>query len=497
MTTDKDFYGLLAEFEDPTSLYRAAERVRDAGYKKWDCHTPFPVHGLDDAMGMRFTRLPWVILTMGVTGLLLGMLMQWWMNGVDYTYDISGKPVWSLPANIPVIFEVTVLFSAFTAFFAMWISNGLPRWYHPLFRKERFARATDDGFFLAIEARDSNFALDRTGDFLKSIGALSVEEVREADEPVAMPRSLKGKLWIASCLALIPAGMVYASYGKTTTQPRVHLIKDMDKQPRFHAQGYAPTLFEDGRMTRSQIPGTVAQDQGFALASFETGKSKGDYLQQLPSELNVDEAFLNRGEERFAIYCAVCHGKDGKGAGPVHKRAKMLAGQGLANWVTPTDLTSGLIAGQADGMVFETITQGRRTMPSYAAQIPTKDRWAIIAYIRALQEEASAGGPSAQDLAAMSPVERGKMLFTSKTCNACHTLTGMRLVGPPLNGLFGREEEMEGGEKITVDESYFKESLLDPNAKVVKTFPPAMTSFAGQITDEEIQDLIAFLKTQK
>ena len=122
--TNGELYGVMAEFDDVTTLCNAADKVRDAGYTKWDCHTPFPVHGLDDLMGIKFTKLPWVVLIMGLTGCSLAVLMQWWMNAVDYPYDISGKPQWSLPANIPVIFEMTVLFSAFTAFFGMWIANG-------------------------------------------------------------------------------------------------------------------------------------------------------------------------------------------------------------------------------------------------------------------------------------------------------------------------------------------------------------------------------------
>ena len=175
-------YGLLTEFESPSLLMKAVEQVRDAGFKKWDVHTPFPVHGMDDAMGIRGTQLPFIVLASGLTGLSLATLMQWWMNAVDYPFLISGKPLFGIPANVPVMFELTVLFSAFAAFFGMWILNDLPKWYHPLFTNKRFRRATQDRFYIVIEARDPKFQLEKTKAFLTSLGGDAVEEVNESAE---------------------------------------------------------------------------------------------------------------------------------------------------------------------------------------------------------------------------------------------------------------------------------------------------------------------------
>ena len=175
-------YGLLAEFDSPSLLVQAVVQVRDAGFKHWDVHTPFPIHGMDDAMGIRGTRLPFIILGGGLTGLGLATLMQWWMNAVDYPFYISGKPLFGLPANIPIMFELTVLLSAFAAFFGMWGLNGMPRLYHPLFRNRRFRRATQDRFFIVIEARDPQFETERTRVFLESLGGTAVEAVGEQGE---------------------------------------------------------------------------------------------------------------------------------------------------------------------------------------------------------------------------------------------------------------------------------------------------------------------------
>ena len=182
MSTKSELYGLLTEFESPSLLMEAVEKVRDAGFKKWDVHTPFPVHGMDDAMGIRGTRLPLIVLAGGLTGLSLATLMQWWMNAVDYPFIISGKPLFGLPANIPVMFELTVLLSAFGAFFGMWIMNDLPKLYHPLFTNKRFQRATQDRFYIVIEAADPKFQLEGTRDFLASLGTDVVEEVNESAE---------------------------------------------------------------------------------------------------------------------------------------------------------------------------------------------------------------------------------------------------------------------------------------------------------------------------
>ena len=172
-------WGLLAEFATPDDLVRAASRVRDAGYTKWDAHTPFPVHGLDDAMGVRQTRLPYLVMAAGIVGCTSGLLMQWWMNAVDYPLIISGKPFNSLPADIPVTFELTVLLASLTAFLGMLVANALPRFHHPLFKVAAFRRATTDAFFLVIEANDPRFEAKATEHLLVSERAIRVLPVEE------------------------------------------------------------------------------------------------------------------------------------------------------------------------------------------------------------------------------------------------------------------------------------------------------------------------------
>ena len=130
----EQLHGLLAEYTTPAELIHAARRVKDAGYSRWDTFSPFPVHGIDPAMGIKRTRLPWIVFSAGLTGGSLALFFQWWTSSVDYKWIVSGKPFWSVPANIPITFEVTVLFSALSCFISMLILNKLPMPSHPLDR---------------------------------------------------------------------------------------------------------------------------------------------------------------------------------------------------------------------------------------------------------------------------------------------------------------------------------------------------------------------------
>ncbi len=170
-------YGVLAEFSDPGALYHAAEKVRHAGYKHFDVHSPFPIHGMDKAMGLGNSKIGYLALGGGLTGLAIGTLLQWWASAVDYPINIAGKPYFSIEASIPVIFELTILFAALGAVAGMFALNGLPRPYNPLFYSERFQSATDDGFFLHIAASDENFEVNETVDFLEGIGASYIEKI--------------------------------------------------------------------------------------------------------------------------------------------------------------------------------------------------------------------------------------------------------------------------------------------------------------------------------
>ena len=170
----------MAEFEDPTSLVEAARKTYDSGYRVFDAFSPYPVHEIFGAMHLNDKRVSLIVLGGGITGLLAGLGLQVWVSAIAYPLNIGGRPYLSWPMFIPVTFELTILFAALSAVFGMFILNGLPMPYHPVFNVQRFAaHASQDRFFLAIEATDPKFGRDQTRAFLLSLGAREVNDVEE------------------------------------------------------------------------------------------------------------------------------------------------------------------------------------------------------------------------------------------------------------------------------------------------------------------------------
>ncbi|MEZ6138192.1 MAG: quinol:electron acceptor oxidoreductase subunit ActD [Pirellulaceae bacterium] len=255
-------FGWMAEYEDENKLLDAARKVRDSGYTRTDAFTPFPVHGIDEALGIKPTVLPWFTLFAGMTGTIVAITMQIWMNAVDYPYIISGKPYISLPAFIPVAFELTVLFAAFTTVFAMLGLNGLPKFSNPVFSNPKFDRSTDDRFFLWVDSRDKYFNSDKVKNLLSDTSPLSVEEVREDESPTEIPRSLITVILTLILLTLVPGAIVLNIRTAKSNSPRLHVFFDMDFQPSLKTQTPAvASIFPNGRVQQPPVPGTVARGE--------------------------------------------------------------------------------------------------------------------------------------------------------------------------------------------------------------------------------------------
>jgi len=172
-----DVYGLAAEFQSAADLLQAAHAAREAGYDRIDTFSPLPIHGMEDAVGQRFTRLPWIVFIAGLAGAAFGFGLQYWTSVIDYPLNIGGKPLNSWPAFIPITFECTILFAGLTSALSMVLMNGLPRPHHPVFNIPNFERATVDRFFLCIEADDPRFDRDSTRSFLEGLNPDAVSEV--------------------------------------------------------------------------------------------------------------------------------------------------------------------------------------------------------------------------------------------------------------------------------------------------------------------------------
>lgn len=176
-TESKQLYGILAEVKNPKKLIDIASATERSGYRKFDTFSPFPIHGMDKAMSLKKSKLGWIVFGHGIAGLIGGFTMIYFMSVADYPLNISGKPFMNIPAWIPILFELTVLLSAFGAVFGMFFLNGLPRLNHPLFTSENFKKATDNGFFICIESEDPKFDRAEVEKFLKDHGAEHIEEI--------------------------------------------------------------------------------------------------------------------------------------------------------------------------------------------------------------------------------------------------------------------------------------------------------------------------------
>ncbi len=169
---------MLARFDGTRDLLKAAAAMRGEGYQKYDVHSPFPIHGMDDAMGLGRSPIGYIVGVMGSIGLVAALGLQWWTSAVDYPLVISGKPFFSYQAFVPVTFALTVLLSAFGAFFGMLAFNQLPQLYHTLFNSKLFEKVSDDGFFVSIDTRDKKYNEAETRKFLESIGGKQIEVVQ-------------------------------------------------------------------------------------------------------------------------------------------------------------------------------------------------------------------------------------------------------------------------------------------------------------------------------
>ncbi len=378
-------HGLLAEYDSAAALRAAVARVREAGCGRWETYTPFPLPGVEVAPPRRPTLLP--VLGAGALGCAAGVVLQYLANTVAWPWIVSGKPLWSWPAHVAIAFELTLLFAALAAFAGVLAGDDLPRLSHPLDRIARFARATDDRFFLLVEPDDAGFDAARARALLEQTGAAVVEAVeREPTAPARLPPGISRALLVLGAAAVVALGLVAQARVSKGRAPRLHLVPDMDFQPVVKADRAAP-FFADGRGSRGPLPGTVSREQPLD-EHLTLGLVDGAPSRTFPRAVGTDRAAMEAGRRAFDIYCAPCHGLAGNGDGMVAQRADALAQGG--GWVPPSSLNQDYVRAQPVGQLFASISNGIRTMPGYGHLLPPEDRWRILLYVRALERRSAA-----------------------------------------------------------------------------------------------------------
>jgi mono/diheme cytochrome c family protein len=311
-----------------------------------------------------------------------------------------------------------------------------------------------------------------------------------------------------SAAALVLGLALGGCRGGESESPPVHLIHNMDTQEKGRPYRKDTSgLFADGRTMREPVEGTVAWGQLNDDDTLHEGldADAGTPTMAYPKQRTTGEAFESnaatkeRGHQRYDIYCAPCHGVLGDGQGPLNQPA-LDGGPRLT--VAPPSFHDQRLKDMPVGKLYAAIRNGvnNNNMPSYATQIPTDDRWAIVTYVRKLQMDKDAavqeegGAVVVVKKTDKADAEVGAQLYKARGCDACHSLDGTRKVGPTFKGVYGKKEQTSAGE-VVVDDAYIKESLEAPNAKVVNDYPPAMPP--QTVTDVELGSLILFIKAQK
>lgn len=371
----RKLFGLAALYNTPNEIITAASEVAGKGYEKFDVYTPYPMHGMDDAMGMKPPKVGYVSFALGLTGMFLALLMIWWMSSVNYPNIIGGKPFFSIPPSIPITFEGTVLLTGIATVLGMLVLfNKLPKINSPLNGTDFMSKVTSDKFGLVIKADDEKFIDADVRKLFTSGGAFEIQEIyyRESNLDVKTPIFDAKFMGIIAGTAILTAIITYFTLNIVLYD--VVPFDWMWNQPKIISQSKSD-FFANKSGMRDPVSGTVAR--GFI--PYEYKGMPDSSVKLLSNPLAVSKETMEKGQERYNIYCSPCHGYFGEGDGRLKDqfpKPPSLHNQKVLNW--------------SDGNIFHVITNGQNVMPSYAEQVSVDDRWAIIHYIRALQRSKNA-----------------------------------------------------------------------------------------------------------
>ncbi len=370
----KSLYSVSGIFNTPNEIVHASEETVKAGYTKFDVHSPYPLHGMNKAMNLKPSKLGFITLIFGLSGAAFALAFMWWVNVVEYPLVIGGKPLFQLPAFIPVTFEVTVLSAAiFTVVGMLFVMFKFPNNSHPLHDTVYMKKVSSDKYGLTIQSTDQLFDENKVKSFIKSLGSSEVFSVHYDEEELRTENKIFNLRFILFLVvtAAIVSGATYFSLNKLLF---ISPFNWMMEQDRINPQSNND-FFVDGFGMRKPVEGTVSR--GFTPYKFKGQPEIA--AKYLINPLPMTENNLEIGKKKYEVFCSPCHGNFGKGD-------SRLKGQ----FPNPPTLHSEKVRTWSDGAIFHVITEGQNVMPSHAQQIPLEERWAIVNYIRVLQRAVNA-----------------------------------------------------------------------------------------------------------
>ncbi|MBI1751793.1 MAG: DUF3341 domain-containing protein [Acidobacteria bacterium] len=365
-------YAVLGLFDTPDALMQAIPKARAAQLGAVEAYTPYPIHGIDEALGHRKSPLGGMVLVMGVLGALTAFGFQYWISAVDYPIITGGKAANSWEAFIPIMFEVTVLFSTFTAGLGMLLLlNKLPFFGHPVLSSKAITGITRDRYALAIEAESDSFNAEAAAQALKDAGAAAVEALPAPDRSPFLTSDYILRTLGGIFVACVVAGL--AIFFAIKWFPLMRPMVNMQDQPRLNAQK-ASAFFKDGHGMQQPVAGTVAR--GHLPTATGTQDASASLINPLP---RTPEVFAV-GKKAYHNRCEVCHGALGNGMGSLTS----------AYGGKPANLQSQQFRDYPDGKIYWAIVNGKNSMPSHAPYLSESERWSVVHYVRALQRAQNA-----------------------------------------------------------------------------------------------------------
>jgi mono/diheme cytochrome c family protein len=375
-------YSVLGIYETPDALMKAIPEVRASKLGTVEAYTPYPIHGIEEALGLRRSPLGGMVLVMGVLGAITAFGFEYWISAVDYPIITGGKGAGSWEAFIPIMFEVTVLFATFTAGLGMlFLLNKLPFFGHPVLSSKSITGITRDRYVLALEAEDESFDSVAAAKALRAAGAVEVEVLPAPDRSPFLTSDFILRTLGGIFAACVVSGL--AMFFATKWFPLLPTMRYMEDQPRLNAQKPS-AFFKDGHGMQRPVAGTVTR--GHLPTATGTQEAAASLVNPLP---RTKEVFAI-GRKVFANRCEVCHGAIGNGMGSLT----------AAYGGKPANLQAQQFRDYPDGKIYWVIVNGKNAMPSHAADLTETQRWAVVHYVRALQRAQNAKD---EDLKVVAP----------------------------------------------------------------------------------------------